>query len=98
MAHGFNLYNTAGTLIMNIGDAGGVFVERLVIAVGSTSTKTYNADARFSGRVLRVIQIGAGSHDYTLTTSGGYPHLTWTARATHPTDYRRATTLFVFAT
>lgn len=94
MAYTFDLFNSSGNLVFSSDDVGGIFVERLSIAVGSTSSKVYNTDSRFSGRVARAIQIGAGSHDWTVGTTSGYPSISWSPKDTGPTT--KATALLVF--
>jgi hypothetical protein len=95
MAVVFKIRDATGRVVMDRAtDEGGVLVEVRTIAYGATGSVTYNGDARYAGRELIVIQVGPGSHGWSVDTSGGYPRLNWTAR-TH-TYEQRTTTLLVF--
>ena len=96
MSYGFQVFDASSNLLMSTTDIGGIFVEKIILPVANSSTKTYNTDGRFINRVLMSLQVGSGSHDWTVDTIGGYPRLNWTAKAGGL--YPRATTLLVFAT
>ena len=80
MTYGLELRDASGRVVLSTAEIGGVFIERLTLTAGASSSKTYNADTRYSGRTLRIIQSDAGSHEWAVGTSGGYPQLTWTAK------------------
>jgi hypothetical protein len=81
MTWGLKVLDAAGHAVLDTSDIGGVFVEVLTCASGATGSKTYNTDARFAGRTARCVQATSGTHDWIAGSSGGYPYVSWTARA-----------------
>lgn len=96
MSYGLTIADAAGRVVLSGASSGGNFAQKLVLSGSVGGTVTFDADARFSGRSARVLQVGAGSHDWAPGTSSGYPSITWSVKTIYSGNPAIDTELLVF--
>lgn len=96
MSYGFIIRDSVNRVVMSSESDGGVFVELLVLTGTAGGAKTYNADARYLGRQIKILQVGAGSHDWAGGVTAGYPSITWSVKTINSGNPAIDTELLVF--
>lgn len=104
MSYGMKLINQDGTTAYDSTSPGGVFVQFVVLPVGTnTSQQTVNLPAQYRGMTLEAYPLASGDHTYVLVQgnidSGQVPRILWSnRRAVLDTVNRSQTILMIFAT
>ena len=87
MAFGIQVFNSAGATVIDSTRAGGMYVETLTWAAGTSGSKSYT---QYAGRQVFVIPIYIGTtanstySNYSVAYDPGYPVLTWNLAANAP--------------
>jgi hypothetical protein len=103
MSYGMKLVNQDGTLAYDSTSPGGVFVQFVVLPVGTnTSQQILDLPSQYRGMNLVAFPLGSGDHTYFLIQgnieSGQPPRIIWfNNRATLDTVNRLQTVLMILA-
>jgi hypothetical protein len=104
MSYGMKLVNQDGTLAYDSTSPGGVFVQFVVLPIGSnTDLQTIQLPSQYRAMKLKSFPLSSGDHVYFLSDgnieSGQNPVVIWAnRRAVLDTVNRSQTILMIFAT
>jgi hypothetical protein len=103
MSYGMKLINQDGTLAYDSTSPGGVFVQFVVLPIGTnTDQQILDLPSQYRGMNLQAFPLNSGDHTYFLVNgnieSGQPPRIIWSnRRAVLDTVNRLQTVLMIFA-